>query len=214
MARKMSNGVATAIVDPAAKASEAPQDARIQLPELEISTIRCQIVGDSPLIVHRFSEKALKMMHDKQTGAATAGRQKKDPAQDFRDSMYRLPDGKHGFPALAFKCAMVEACTSLGKAITKVAARQAFHVCGDMVVLRLQQDPVMREDAVRLNGQTADLRYRAEYMPWSTEVTLTFNSRVLSQVQIVNLLNTAGFAVGVGEWRPEKNGQFGRFHVE
>jgi hypothetical protein len=26
-------------------------------------------------------------------------------------------------------------------------------------------------------------------------------------------MQTAGFAVGVGEWRPEKDGQYGRFHV-
>jgi hypothetical protein len=29
----------------------------------------------------------------------------------------------------------------------------------------------------------------------------------------MNLLNTAGFAVGVGEWRPEKDGQYGMFRV-
>ena len=31
--------------------------------------------------------------------------------------------------------------------------------------------------------------------------------------QILNLFNTAGFAVGVGEWRMEKDGQYGLFHV-
>lgn len=32
--------------------------------------------------------------------------------------------------------------------------------------------------------------------------------------QIVNLFNVAGFACGVGEWRPSKDGSFGTFHVE
>jgi hypothetical protein len=29
----------------------------------------------------------------------------------------------------------------------------------------------------------------------------------------VNLFNTAGFGVGIGEWRSEKDGQHGMFHV-
>jgi hypothetical protein len=39
------------------------------------------------------------------------------------------------------------------------------------------------------------------------------NANVMSAEQILNLFSTAGFAVGVGEWRPERDGQFGRFHV-
>jgi hypothetical protein len=30
----------------------------------------------------------------------------------------------------------------------------------------------------------------------------------------VNLFNVAGFAVGVGEWRPERDGSNGMFHVQ
>ncbi len=41
----------------------------------------------------------------------------------------------------------------------------------------------------------------------------TLNSGAISAEQIANLLNTAGFGVGIGEWRPEKNGSYGRFHV-
>jgi hypothetical protein len=32
--------------------------------------------------------------------------------------------------------------------------------------------------------------------------------------QIVNLFNIGGFACGVGEWRPGKDGSNGMFHVE
>jgi hypothetical protein len=29
----------------------------------------------------------------------------------------------------------------------------------------------------------------------------------------VNLFNTAGFAIGVGEWRPQRDGSYGMFHI-
>jgi hypothetical protein len=32
--------------------------------------------------------------------------------------------------------------------------------------------------------------------------------------QIMNLLNYGGFANGVGEWRPSRDGSFGTYHVE
>jgi hypothetical protein len=53
---------------------------------------------------------------------------------------------------------------------------------------------------VRVGMGTADIRYRGEFKTWSATVTVRYNARVLSADQVVNLFNTAGFAVGVGEW--------------
>jgi hypothetical protein len=161
--------------------------------------------------VHRFSEKQKKQMLDKQMGVASEGRAFKDPEKDFEESLYKLPGGKFGFPSIAFKNAAVTACTSLGKAITKTAARQCFHVTGDMV--EIVGKPTMREDTVRIGQGTADIRYRGQFEKWSCTLAIRYNARVLSDEQLIALLNLAGFAVGVGEWRPERDGQFGLFHV-
>lgn len=183
----------------------------IVLPELQLGIIEVPIVGTSPLVVHRFGPKARLEILNKQMGKASAGREVKNPEQDFKESLYLLPDGRTGFPMIAFKCAAVTACTSLGKSITKVMARQAFHMVGEYAVL--DSEPKMREDVVRLPTGGTDIRFRGEYFPWSTVLTVRFNRRVLTEDQIVNLINIAGFAVGVGEWRPEKDGLFGTFVV-
>jgi len=169
------------------------------------------LVGDTPLIVHKWSDKAKKMMLDKQMKKASAGKEAKDPEKDFEDSLYKLPNNEYGFPIVAFKAAAVTACTSIGN-VTKVAARQAFHVDGDFAVIR-GDAPTMREDMVRVGMGTADIRYRAEFRTWWTDIAVKHNANVMSAEMILNLFNTAGFAVGVGEWRPEKDGQFGRFRV-
>ena len=70
----------------------------------------------------------------------------------------------------------------------------------------------MREDMVRIGMGVADMRYRAEFWPWHAELEISYNTRALSLEQIMNLLNTAGFGVGIGEWRPERDGDKGRFH--
>jgi len=183
----------------------------VTLPPLNIQTVSVTLIGDTPLIVHRWSEKAKKQMLDKQTKKATAGREAKDPERDFRDSLYVLPDGRYGFPIIGFKAAAVTACTSIGS-MTKVAARQAFHVDGEYAVIE-GDEPTMREDMVRVGMGTADIRYRGEFRNWWTTIDIKYNANVLSAEQILNLMQTAGFAVGVGEWRPERDGQYGRFHV-
>jgi len=194
----------------------------ITIPAMKIETIEISLIGDSPLITHKWSEKAKKQMLDNQMKIPKVAREAKDPWQDFCDSMYWLDgqpekatqkdidDGRFGFPLIGFKAAAVTACTSHD--MTKVAARQSFHVLGDMA--QIDGDaPVMREDMVRIGMGTADLRYRGEFRQWRTTFKVAFNAGVMSAEQVINAFNVAGFGVGVGEWRPEKDGQNGRFHV-
>lgn len=183
----------------------------VELPPLNVQILDVTLIGDTPLITHRWSEKAKKSMLDKQMKKAKQAKEAKDPDQDFRESLYVLEDGSFGFPAIGFKAAAVTACTSIG-GITKVAARQAFHVEGEYVKI-LGSEPTMREDMVRIAMGTADLRYRGQFDPWWTVLRMKYNANVFSAEQLLNMLNTAGFAVGVGEWRPEKDGPYGRFHV-
>lgn len=181
----------------------------IELPKLNIKMLKITLVGDSALIMHKWSEKAKKEMLDKQMKRAKTAKAAKDPEQDYKDSMY-VEDGKYVFPVVAFKSAAVDACSHV-EGVTKVEARGAFHINGEWAVI--DGKPNMREDMVRVGMGTADIRYRGEFKKWSTELTVRYNSNVLSAEQIVNLFNTAGFAIGVGEWRPQKDGSFGMFHV-
>ena len=90
-------------------------------------------------------------------------------------------------------------------------ARGAFHIDGDLV--SIQGKPTMREDMVRIGKGVADIRYRGEFKTWSVRLRIRYNANVLSAEQIINLFETAGFGIGVGEHRPQKNGQNGLFHV-
>lgn len=206
-------------------------DQSISLPALDIQFADITLVGDTPLICHAWSQKAKREMLGKQMKEAKGGRSAKDPVQDFKDSLYTLKAGGYGFPSVAIKACAVRAITSIqGAGLTMVAARQAFHITGELIdmtgafgdgSLTMRQDlvrvqgsePSMREDMVRVGMGTADLRYRGEFWPWHVKVLTRFNRRVFSLEQILNLLNTAGFAVGIGEWRPEKAGSSGMFHV-
>lgn len=178
------------------------------MPSMDIRYISIKLIGDSPLICHAWSPKAKKEMLDKQMKKAKGGREAKNPEKDFEESLYKV-NGGYGFPVRAFKKAAVDACRNIS-GIPMTLARGAFHIDGDLVPIK--GEPTPREDMVRIQT-TTDIRYRGEFKVWSVILSIRYNAAVLSAEQIVNLFNIAGFAVGVGEWRPEKNGSNGMFHV-
>lgn len=181
-----------------------------ETPKLILRTLTVALEGDAPLICHAWSKKAKQEMLDKQMKKAKSAKVAKDPEQDFKESLYPHPDGGYGFPAVAFKSAAVDACSYVD-GLTKVEARGAFHINGDLV--KIEGTPTMREDMVRIAMGTADIRHRGEFRSWKATFEIRYNANVLSPEQMLNLFNVAGFAVGVGEWRPQKDGSFGMFHV-
>lgn len=204
------------------KAAAVSVEASFKLPKIERNRLIITLVGDSALITHRWSEKAKKEMLDTQMKRAKTSKVAKDPDRDFADSLYWLTTqpsaitsetvaaGRFGFPSVGFKKAAVTAAGDVdGAKMTEM--RRRFHVEGEFV--EIEGAPIRREDMVRLNGTKADIRFRGMFPEWRATLNIEYNSSAISAEQIVNLFNLAGFGVGIGEWRPEKNGQFGRFHV-
>jgi hypothetical protein len=202
---------------------------QITLPPFKLEKLLIHIVGTSPLIVHAFPEKARKEMLDKQMKVAKGGRDARNPVAEFEAAQYVLPDGRHGFPAVGFKAAAVTACTSLSD-VTKVAARQAFRVKGEpmhaagvlqdsfirtALVPLVTKPPIMREDVARLSGvgRTPEMRYRPEYPVWGVELEVELNPQVISAAQLATMFRAAGHGVGIGDYRPERDGDCGTFDV-
>jgi hypothetical protein len=185
------------------------QTAEIQT--LNIQTAKIKIKGRSNLIMHRWDEKTKKGMLDKQMKKAKTAKEAKNPQRDYEESFYRLPNGKPGFPTIAFKLAMVSAGGRFSDGLKMTELRGAFFVEGEMV--EIIGTPRMREDMVRISMGKADIRYRPEFPEWSVMLPIRYNADKISLDQLANILNLAGFGVGVGEWRPEKDGQYGMFHV-
>jgi len=200
----------------------AAKTTAIELPPMNIQMIDIPIIGDSPLICHAWSAKAKKMLLDKHMKKASAGRVAKDPWQDFCETLYWLDgmpespteddveNGRFGFPAVAFKGAAITAVTTIGT-MTKVMARQCFHVESEFVEI-LGPAPAQRFDIVKV-GMTTDTDFRAEFAEWGAILRVKYNANVLSAEQVIGLFEAGGFGVGIGDWRPERDGVHGRFHV-
>lgn len=188
------------------------------LKPLRVGTIRLTIRGLAPLIVHAWGKKAMEemltsqQMSKEEKKKAKEKRRAKDPSADFEDAKYVI-GGKDSFPTIAVKKAMVDAGYALG--ISRSVVRQAVFIVGDYFEIK-GATCVMREDTVRVGpfgNRQADLRYRPEYQGWSADLEIRFRADMIDPPQLVALLQNAGFSVGLGEWRPQKDGQFGTFEV-
>ena len=206
----------------------------IEIRPIEIKKVTVRVVGDTPLIMHAWSEKAKRMMLEAQMGIAKGKKKEvKNPADDFIRSMYWLTpmpeDGtmesfeeaiangaRFGFPVTAFKQAAISAAYRMGWAKDKMSMRGAFFIDSDENgMIEIHSDtPEMREDMVKVGMGTADIRYRGEFKNWYADLTISYNANgQYSLENIVNIINAGGYVCGVGEWRPERDGQNGMFHV-
>ncbi len=200
------------------KTNPPEEQSTIELRRLERVVFEIPIRGTAPLIVNRWSEKAKQMMLEKQTTSARAKKQPKDPVANFEASRYLLPDARDGFPATAFKAAIVHAAR-LFEGITQVQLKQTVVVLGegpDQLVPIDYGEITMREDTPRNASGVADLRYRAQYWPWSAVLRVRTIGGQFDRSSILSLVDAAGIG-GVGEWRPTSpksaTGTFGTFEV-
>ena len=108
--------------------------------------------------------------------------------------------------------AIVGAARSLDK-VNMTNIRAAVFVVGDddNLIKVDYKEKVMREDMVRVGRGSADMRYRGELRGWSMTFDIEYNGDVFSAEEVSNLLETAGFSQGLGEWRPERDGNYGKF---
>lgn len=194
-------------------------DAQLVIDRIDAETMQVPILGTSPLIMHNWSEKARRQMLDAMQGRK-APKEAKDPQAEYEAAFYRTKDGGYGFPVLAFKAATVEASRFYGKSVTKVGLRQTLFFSGEysesakQSLVPITGEPVMREDVVKVGMSGRDLRYRPEFAEWSTVLTVTYVKSSLTRESVLSLIDAGGMGTGVGEWRPEKDGDFGTYRVD
>lgn len=154
-----------------------------------------------------------------------------------------IKTAKFGFPVTAFKQAAISAAYRMGWTKDKMSTRGCFFIepdassyySGDLEVdlarkainiipnvPRTEQlveihseTPLMREDMVRVGMGSADIRYRGEFQNWSCDLRIKYNTNGAYRLdQILNMINAGGTVCGIGEWRPERDGQYGLYHIE
>jgi hypothetical protein len=208
------------------------------IPGVKTEILNTLVIGETPIIVHNFSQKGRDQYRRKQQGEASGGREHKDCIANFEGARYKLSDGTDGVPAGGLKACIVDGFDKAsGVPMTK--AKGAIRVEADDPVTNLVRliypaepkeiaalphyidetgrIPRCREDVVRNESGVIDLRHRPEYMPWALALRIRFLPAICSARQVLQAIAMSGFKNGQCEWRPgskeSKSGSYGTFRL-
>lgn len=189
----------------------AREDGAILIRAPRLKTLEVTLTGDAPLVMAAFSEKARqKLMATHMAGSQSKSKKARE-ARNFEDDMtaaiHFSEEGWIGFPASAFRAAMISACRLIGFKMTlaKLAvfaeADGLDRVSGQPLVRLDVGKPELHIASVRNASGVLDLRARPMWRQWSMRLRVRYDEDVFSATDVVNLLARVGAQVGIGEGR-------------
>jgi hypothetical protein len=202
------------------KPAATGDESTLEIIEVHHGRIDFHILGKTPLVCNRMSQKALHELllpKGRKTATERALTLKHNPIEEYRASPYILSDETAptaiAVMATAFKGAMKTAALDLPGA-KKAQIGRLVYVEGEMVsifgVPQLHMAVVRSADMNR----TPDVRTRAIIPEWACRLTVIFTEPLIRAQAVANLLGAAGFTAGIGDGRPEKGAMsFGQFRI-
>jgi hypothetical protein len=174
----------------------------LQLKPIKTKLIKIQVeaMPGSSYIPHRLDGGVVSDFTMRETGGVDK-KKLRDFDKEYESCFYKTHDGKYGIPSASFMAAILDSCVALN--IPKTKVKRAIRLLGDVIELEYK-GLNRRIDNPRRSGRnsTPDVRHRPEFIDWSVELLIQFDEEQVTPEQIINLVNSAGFTSGVGDWRP------------
>jgi len=192
---------------------------QITIPQVTRTTLVVTVKGITPLVVHRMDDVTRREMEDKLMGKAVKKRKPVDPEKAYLECIYYTEGDYHGFPCSGAKAAMVRGGKHVGlvmkdlKGATWVRGVPSLNDDREVLEIITDEPPIKRTDLVKIGMGISTLRFRPEYKNWEMEIPVMFAVNSFTDEQIINAINAGGWYAGLGENRPEKGGDWGRFEV-
>lgn len=194
-------------------------EAEINVIQISQGRIEFCVLGKTPLILNRMSEKASRelLLPRKKTAADKASSLKHNPPEEYRASAYKSVGNDAPTRLLilstAFKGAM-RSCAVDIPGVAKSEIGRLTYVDGDYVDIYGVPKLLMSITRSADMNRTPDVRTRAIVPEWAARISVTYVQPLLREQAVANLLAAAGIMRGVGDWRPEKGaGSYGQFEL-
>jgi hypothetical protein len=192
---------------------------RIEIQEIHMNEVRFNVLGETPFIMHRFSQKAwreLLMPSASANRAELEQRLKHDPFAEYRGAFYRNRDPES--PTM-FHCpnGMFHAALSSAALDIPGAAKAKIERLTRVVDVNIELYGIPQIFCAMVRNSdinhTPDVRTRPIFPEWGCCITVRYMKNTLSERTVANLISAGGKIVGIGDWRPQKGGPYGCYEI-
>jgi hypothetical protein len=172
--------------------------------------VNVTIQGITPILFNRFRDVVIGGKSKKRTGAIEES--------DIEDKLYKDEKGKVQLPAVYLKNAITESAkqfkivgknkATYSKIVGSSVEIQPFYIdldAGKYEIFRISVRNPMT------NGRM--MRERPRFDKWLATFEIILNDNQIDVSVMNEILEHAGKYVGIGDWRPEKKGMFGKFMI-
>lgn len=181
-----------------------------------MKTITAQIKGITALLQHRFTETA-----ESESATRKANIVRGTPREEAEKVTYRAPDGTLYLPGAAIARLLREA----GSQHKQRGTRRSLKWVVPSAVL-VPQETITLHNGAPITDFEVDsrpvtipstkgriMRHRPRLDEWEATFNLEIDDTILPVEVVHQLLTEGGTSLGLGDFRPEKGGPFGRFRV-
>jgi hypothetical protein len=190
---------------------------RIEIQEIQTAESRFNVLGVSPMIMHRFSQKAWRELlfpGVRENRASLEQRLKHDPFGEFRGAFYRNSNAKaptlFHIPNGSFHGSIAAAALDMPGAAKAQIERLTRVVDVNIDLFGVPQIfcAMVRNSDIK---RTPDVRTRPIFPQWGCQVTIRYVKNILTERTVANLFSAAGAIIGIGDWRGQKGGPYGGY---
>ena len=199
----------------------------IEIKRIDVKQVTVKIVGDGDLILNKMNDVSARQLTD----------QRKNKAKDLEvpnewEQIITAMHWRDGKPTDFSENGLIDALKNNAPCITAFGLKKSF---GEAVVrneidkFKTKFDPSVN---IIAKGNLIPIKFTEHYIDeklmspvrgkpvlvrmnrfsgWSAEFTIQFTENVYSLEQIINIINLAGFGLGIGSGRTSG---YGRYHVE
>lgn len=189
---------------------------------VEIHTFK--VVGVTPVMMH--SDKSMLGNGKSESGGAKASGASKPKKGDVEKYVYRNADGVLYAPSMWFRACIMGAKSGAtgmkigGKSAPGIFQASVFTVEKECPLFHPETgDPIteyeIHESVVNNQQKGRFVMYRPMIRNWACLVNFEVDTEILGDLSnLIAIFRRAGKVAGVGSWRVNKMGEFGRFTVE
>lgn len=199
----------------------------INLKEIQVRHATVHIVGDGDLVLNKMNDITIRNLTDQRKNKAksmevpnmweeviTALHWRDGKPKDFsEEGLYKaLEENAPCITAFGLKKSFGDAVVrnEIDKYRTKFDASVNIIAAGGLVPIKFAQYSLDEKLMSPKKGSPV-LVHLNRFSGWSADIEISFTENTYSLEQIINIINLAGFGIGIGSGRTSG---YGRYHVE